>query len=52
MQARTIRVVAFAMDEDRSRAFASGFDGYLEKPINVSRFPQQVRDFLDRGGDR
>ena len=38
------------MDEDQTRAFASGFDGYLEKPINVRRFPQQVRDFLDRGG--
>jgi two-component system cell cycle response regulator DivK len=47
-----VAVTAFAMDEDRSRAFASGFDGYLEKPINVSRFPQQVRDFLDRGGNR
>jgi two-component system cell cycle response regulator DivK len=47
-----VALTAFAMDEDRSRAFASGFDGYLEKPINVSRFPQQVRDFLDRGGNR
>jgi two-component system cell cycle response regulator DivK len=47
-----VAVTAFAMDEDRRRAFASGFDGYLEKPINVSRFPHQVRDFLDRGGDR
>jgi two-component system cell cycle response regulator DivK len=47
-----VALTAFAMDEDRSRAFAAGFDGYLEKPINVSRFPQQVRDFLERGGDR
>jgi two-component system, cell cycle response regulator DivK len=45
-----VAVTAFAMDEDRNRAFDSGFDGYLEKPINVRRFPQQVRDFLDRGG--
>jgi len=45
-----VAVTAFAMDEDRSRAFASGFDGYLEKPINVRRFPDQVRSFLDRGG--
>jgi two-component system, cell cycle response regulator DivK len=45
-----VAVTAFAMDEDRIRAFASGFDGYVEKPISVSRFPQQVRDFLDRGG--
>ena len=45
-----VAVTAFAMDEDRTRAFASGFDGYVEKPISVSRFQQQVRDFLDRGG--
>jgi two-component system cell cycle response regulator DivK len=44
-----VAVTAFAMDEDRTRAFASGFDGYLEKPINVRRFPQQVREFLDGG---
>ena len=47
-----VAVTAFAMAEDRSRVFATGFDGYLEKPISVSRFPQQVRDFLDRGGRR
>jgi two-component system cell cycle response regulator DivK len=47
-----VAVTAFAMDEDRTRAFASGFDGYVEKPISVSRFPQQVRDFLDLGGQR
>ena len=47
---RVVAVTAFAMDEDRSRAFASGFDGYLEKPITVSRFPQQVREFLNQDG--
>ena len=45
-----VAVTAFAMDEDRTRAFDSGFDGYVEKPISVTRFRQQVRDFLDRGG--
>jgi two-component system, cell cycle response regulator DivK len=45
-----VAVTAFVMDEDKTRAFVSGFDGYLEKPIDVRRFPQQVRDFLDRGG--
>jgi two-component system cell cycle response regulator DivK len=45
-----VAVTAFAMDADRARAFSSGFDGYLEKPISVSRFPQQVRDFLNLGG--
>jgi two-component system cell cycle response regulator DivK len=45
-----VAVTAFVMDEDKTRAFAAGFDGYLEKPIDVRRFPQQVRDFLDLGG--
>jgi two-component system cell cycle response regulator DivK len=44
-----VAVTAFVMDEDKTRAFASGFDGYLAKPIDVRRFPEQVRHFLDRG---
>jgi two-component system cell cycle response regulator DivK len=47
-----VAVTAFAMDEDRTRALAAGFDGYLEKPINVRRFPEQVRDFLEGGGQQ
>jgi two-component system cell cycle response regulator DivK len=45
-----VAVTAFAMNEDRSRAFDSGFDGYVEKPISVRALPQQVRDFLQLGG--
>lgn len=41
-----VAVTAFAMDDDRERALASGFDGYLEKPISVRALPQQVKDFL------
>ncbi len=44
----TIPVVAltsFAMMGDRERFLAAGFDGYLEKPINVRDFPGQVRSF-------
>lgn len=44
-----VAVTAFAMDEDRERALASGFDGYVEKPISVRALPQQVATFL-RGG--
>ena len=33
-----VAVTAFAMEEDRTRAFASGFDGYVEKPISVRAF--------------
>jgi two-component system cell cycle response regulator DivK len=45
-----VAVTAFAMTEDRERAFDSGFDGYVEKPISVRSLPQQVRDFLQLGG--
>jgi two-component system cell cycle response regulator DivK len=43
-----VAVTAFAMKEDRDRAFRAGFDGYLEKPISVRALPEQVRGFLDR----
>ena len=45
-----VAVTASAMDADRDRAYASGFDGYVEKPISVRSLPQQVRDFLTLGG--
>ena len=47
-----IAVTAFAMDDDRTRAFESGFDGYVEKPLSVPRLRQQVEDFLALGGAR
>ena len=45
-----VAVTAFAMNDDRTRAFESGFDGYVEKPISVRTFVQQVRDFLELSG--
>jgi two-component system cell cycle response regulator DivK len=44
-----VAVTAFAMNDDRQRAFDSGFNGYVEKPISVRRLPQQVKDFLKLG---
>ena len=41
-----VALTAFAMAKDRDRAMAAGFDGYLEKPINVRLFPDQVREHL------
>ena len=41
-----VAVTAFAMKDDRDRALRAGFDGYLEKPINVRAFPEIVRGFL------
>ena len=45
-----VAVTAFAMNEDRARAYASGFNGYVEKPISARSLPQMVEDFLTMGG--
>jgi two-component system, cell cycle response regulator DivK len=47
-----VALTAFAMEADRARALDAGFDGYLEKPISVRDFPDQVRHHLDRGTAR
>ena len=44
-----VALTAFAMAQDRDRVLASGFAGYLEKPISVREFPAQVRRHLPRG---
>ena len=49
-QVPVVAVTAFAMNDDRERAFESGFDGYVEKPISVRALPQQISDFLKLGG--
>ena len=49
-QIPVVAVTAFAMNNDRQRAFDAGFDGYVEKPISVRALPQQVSDFLELGG--
>jgi two-component system cell cycle response regulator DivK len=43
---RVAAVTAFAMKEDRERILAAGFDGYLEKPLDVRTFPAQVWELL------
>jgi CheY-like chemotaxis protein len=44
-----VAVTAQAMKQDRERALDAGFDGYVEKPISVRAFPDQVRGFLSGG---
>jgi CheY-like chemotaxis protein len=41
-----VAVTAQAMKQDRERVLEAGFDGYVEKPISVRAFPDQVRSFL------
>ena len=44
-----VAVTAQAMKQDRERALEVGFNGYIEKPISVRAFPDQVRSFLSGG---
>ena len=44
-----VAVTAQAMKQDRERVLQAGFDGYVEKPISVRAFPEQVRGFLSGG---
>ena len=41
-----IAITAFAMLEDRKKAFAAGFSGYLPKPINIAALRTQIELLL------
>ena len=41
-----VALTSFAMKGDRERFLADGFDDYLEKPISVRTFAEQVRSRL------
>jgi CheY-like chemotaxis protein len=41
-----IAFTAYAMKGDEARMRAAGCDGYISKPIDVARFPRQVRACL------
>ena len=45
-----VALTAFAMKDDRQRFLNAGFDGYIEKPINVRAFPEQIQRFCRTGG--
>ena len=40
-----VALTSLAMKGDRESLLAAGFDGYLEKPISVREFPEQVRRY-------
>lgn len=44
-----IAVTANVMKGDREQTLAAGCDGYIPKPIDVDRFPEQIAKFLNRG---
>ena len=42
-----VAVTAAVLHGDRERALISGCDGYIPKPIDVDRFPEQIRSYLE-----
>ncbi len=42
-----VAVTAFASEEQMARARTAGFDGFLGKPLDPDRFPDQIRRILN-----
>ena len=41
-----VALTAYAMVGDRERALEAGCDGYISKPVDVRRLPDQLKEFL------
>jgi two-component system cell cycle response regulator DivK len=44
-----VAMTASVMKEDRERFDKAGFDGFIMKPIEVAKFPSQVREAVEKG---
>lgn len=44
-----IAVTANVMKGDREETLQAGCDGYIPKPIDIDRFPEEIQNFLQRG---
>ena len=47
-----VALTAFAMKGDDQKAIAAGCDGYITKPIDTRKLPQQVAAFLRLAAER
>jgi two-component system cell cycle response regulator DivK len=45
-----VALTAQAMDGDRERFLAAGFDGYLSKPVNIADLMAAVKRYCERDG--
>ena len=43
-----IALTANVLKEDRDRSFAAGCNGFIHKPIDVDRLPEQLATFLEK----
>ena len=43
-----VAITAFAMLEDRQKAFKAGFNGYFAKPINITALRTQIASLLQQ----
>jgi two-component system cell cycle response regulator DivK len=44
---RVVAVTANVLPQDEARARAAGFNGFIGKPLNFERFPQQIQTLLN-----
>lgn len=47
-----VALTAFAMKGDEQKALDAGCDGYITKPIDTRKLPQQVAEFLRIAAER
>jgi two-component system cell cycle response regulator DivK len=47
-QTPILALTANVMKGDRERTLEAGCDGYIQKPINVDRLPDQIRNALEK----
>jgi two-component system cell cycle response regulator DivK len=47
-----VALTANVMRGDKEKALARGMDGYIQKPIDVDRFPQDVLRYIKKSSPR